>query len=118
MLRDLQISLNERLGVRRDRHIAHLVAIALDAKVHHTFPPLVVADPERTELLAPDAVKEQDGQNRTVTAAYERVFRRGFQQRPRLRVTERRRRPFVGVRLGSCTPFTGFRNTALCSQRY
>lgn len=85
MFRDLRIVLIQPLGVGTGRHIAHFIALALNVKEQYA--------------LSPDAVKEQGGQNGTVAEAFDRVFRRGFQQLAWLRITEHRRRPFVVVSL-------------------
>src|SRR5688500_680429 len=95
------IRMNEPLRLRRHRDEAHLVALALNAKVHDTFAPLIIAHAQLTELLPPDAVKEQRGYDSPVTNPFERVRRRGLEEGPGLRITERRRRAFVVISLGA-----------------
>jgi hypothetical protein len=99
--------MNVPLGAHGHGHIAHLVALALDAKVHDAFSALIIPDLQSTELFAPDPVKEERGKNRAVAEAFERVLWWGLQQGPRLLVTERRRRPFIMVRLGPLHPLHG-----------
>src|SRR6266850_8504988 len=90
--------MNEPLRLRRHGNKAHLVALALNAHMHDAVAALIVTHAELTELLAPDAVEEQGGEDRAVPNPFARVRRRGLEQLAGLRVTERRRRAFVVIR--------------------
>ena len=67
-----------------DRHEPDLVALALDAKMHHALTALHVAHAQKAEFLAADAVVEQGGKYRAIPYTLQRVRGRGVQQTPGL----------------------------------
>jgi len=93
-----QIFLNQPPRHRVHRDESDLVALPLDAEVHHALAALYIADAKREQkLFAPDAVIEQGGQYRAVPYALQRIGGRGLQQPPRLRIAEGRRAACVAV---------------------
>jgi hypothetical protein len=91
--------MNEPLRLRRYGNNAHLLALAFNSKMHDAFAPLIIAHAKLTRFLAADAVKEQGRQYRPVANTFGRLCRRRLQELPSLHIAERRRRPFVVVRL-------------------
>jgi hypothetical protein len=99
--------MDEPLGLRRHRNKAHLLALAINPKMHDAFSPLIITHSELAELLAPDAVKEECGEDRAVPHTFQRPRRRGLQERPSLLIAERRGVPSLLLALGRFTPFDG-----------
>src|SRR5581483_5521018 len=98
MAGEAEIVLHQSLGGSVDGHEAHLVALALDPKVHHALSALHIAHAQPAEFFAADTVIEEGGQNGAIALTLERIFRRRLEQFAHLGVTERRRRAFIAVR--------------------
>lgn len=79
-----QITFNEPLRKRMHRHIPDLVALALHLEMLHALAALRVFDAQAAQLLPAHAVIEQGGDNRPVAYSFHGIFRRRFQQPPRL----------------------------------
>ena len=99
------------------RHESDFVALPFDAEVYHALAALDVAHPEPAELLAPDAVVKQGGEDARSRTPLS-VSPGGASSSLRAWAS-----PSAGVlpsllfTLGRLTPSTGFPATALCSQR-
>ena len=89
---------HRRLGMHGNE--ADLVAFTADPEVQDTAPELQIPDLQPTELLPPQPVVQQHGQDGPVPPALERVGERSLQEAPRLVDGQRRGLALVGLLLG------------------
>ena len=99
VFRHCQILPDQPLRHRVNGNKADLVALALDAEMHHALAALHVAEPQQAQLLAADAVIEQGGEYRAIPYTLQRVRGRGLQQPSRLGVAQGGRAAFIAVAL-------------------
>ena len=91
---------DEAVGAGMQRQIPGLAALAGHLQMRHALARVAeVFDLELAQLLTPQRVEQQRGQNGAVALALDRVVRRCVQQLARLMVAERRRLAFAAFRL-------------------
>jgi hypothetical protein len=87
-------------------------ALTLETKMHHALAALHIAQPEQAQLLAPDAVIEQGGEDCPVAHSPKSVGRWRIEEPPRLGIPKGRVLPSLLLVAGRFTPSTGLPRTA------
>ena len=94
----VEIVVDQPMGARMQRQIAGLAAFAGHLEMRHAFPRVPeILHLELAQLLAPQRVEEQRGENGAVALALDRVVLRRIEQLARLVVAERRRLAFAAL---------------------
>ena len=92
--------MDERVGAGMQRQIPRLAAFAGHLEMRHAFARVPeILDLELAQLLAPQRVEQQRGQDGAVALALDRVVLRRVEQLARLVIAERRRLAFAAFRL-------------------
>ena len=116
--RRLHVLLNESQHHRVNGDVPDFVALTVDTKMHDALAAVNVTKAQQTQLLAPDAVIEQGGEDCAIPYTLQRVRGWGLQQPSGLRVAEGRGAALVIIGGGPrLTPSIGLPRTTFCSQR-
>jgi tetratricopeptide (TPR) repeat protein len=103
----LQILGDQPQGLHPHRHIAHLLPLPFNAKLQHSIAPLQIPDLQLTQFLPAHAMIGQRSQDCPIPLRLQRIPLGRSEQRSCLFIAERRRRPFLAVRLGTFDPVDG-----------
>src|SRR6185437_3237654 len=97
----LQILAEQLLSARVQRNVAHLAAFAMHPQVRHAAARMDILHGKPRELLAPQAVIEQQGEKGAVALRLEVLALGELHEMPRLGIAQRRRLALVAFDLGA-----------------